>query len=374
MKIALIRQQFRVDGGAERMVMNTLSALSGEDTEFTVIAHKWEKSPEQRPEIRFLEARRTGWSRLRKQQTFTQSVRELLRQNTFDIVQSFERIPGVPVYRAGDGVHATWLEQKQRMEGPLTRFWTRHDPFHRYLLRQEQALYQSPELKRVICISNMVKADLKNRFDLRDDQLTLVYNGVDLERFRPASPEERQQLRQELGLPQAACLALFMGSGFKRKGLSLLLEALASVPDAVHLVICGQDKHRKHYESLAHALGLQHRVYFRGPVRQPERYYQCADILVHPAWYEPFGNVVLESLACGTGVITTCQTGAHELISGSHGVILETGNTEALSEALRQALDHCKTWRPPARLTAEEYGLDRMATSLRRLYQELLRT
>src|SRR5690606_26488895 len=95
----------------------------------------------------------------------------------FDIVQSHERIPGATIFRAGDGVHATWLEQYSRILSPLARWAQPLSRYHRYILQAETQMFTHPQLRKVICNSKMVHDDIARRFALPDDKLTVIYNG-----------------------------------------------------------------------------------------------------------------------------------------------------------------------------------------------------
>jgi len=140
-------------------------------------------------------------------------------------VQSHERIPCAEVYRAGDGVHATWLEQRARVL-PGWRAWAmRNNPYHRYLLHTERALFESPGLRAVICNANMVRDDILSRFAIDEARIEVIYNGVDTCRFHPRLRHRRNALRVTLGLPGAPPLLLFVGSGFERKGLAAAVAA-----------------------------------------------------------------------------------------------------------------------------------------------------
>jgi UDP-glucose:(heptosyl)LPS alpha-1,3-glucosyltransferase len=111
-------------------------------------------------------------------------VRRLIAERRFGLVQSHERIPGCDIYRAGDGVHATWLELRGK---PLDRF----APWHRYTLAAEAEMFGHPDLRAVICNSRMVRDDIARRFGLADDKLQVIYNGVDLDSFHPRLREEQ---------------------------------------------------------------------------------------------------------------------------------------------------------------------------------------
>ena len=115
---------------------------------------------------------------------------------------------------------------------------------------------------------------------------------------------------------------MFLGSGFERKGLAFALKALARLKHGT-LLVAGSDR-ASHYKALAGRLGLDERVCFLGPRRDPERLLAAADCLVLPTIYDPCANSCLEALCAGVPVVTTRANGASEMIQpGTSGVVLE---------------------------------------------------
>ena len=146
-----------------------------------------------------------------------------------------------------------------------------------------------------------------------EDRIWVVYNGVDRERFNPGLAEKyrdpvRAELRPE---PEVNRCFLFVGSGYARKGLAELIQALKYCPGK--LLVTGRDKAGP-YKSLAHKCGAADRVKFLGPRPDVERLYASADVFVLPTLYDPFANVCLEAMASGLPVVTTKETGAAEVI------------------------------------------------------------
>jgi UDP-glucose:(heptosyl)LPS alpha-1,3-glucosyltransferase len=288
-------------------------------------------------------------------------------------VQSHERIPGCDVFRAGDGVHATWLELRDRARGPLARIGTALSPWHRYTLAAEAAMFRHPRLRAVICNSRLVRDDIARRFGVPADKLHVIYNGVDLERFRPAlRSEHRAAVRQRLGIPAEAPVVLFVGSGFERKGVPTLLRALAKMArqDAL-LVVVGRDAHESACRALADRLGVPGRVRFLGGQQDVRPFYGAADVFCLPTLYDPMPNAAVEALACGLPVVTSTTCGAAELIEeGKSGYICDALNVDSLAERLDSfpALDSAA-----ARRAVEGLSLEGMAARLSSLYEDLMR-
>src|SRR5512134_3540142 len=240
MRIAIIRQRYNPFGGAERFVARALEALAGQGAEVTVVAREWESGA--RGAVLKVDPFHVG--RLWRDWGFARAVCARLARESFDLVQSHERLACCDVYRAGDGVHRQWLANRARGEGPFERLATRLSPYHRYVLDAEARLFASPRLRAVICNSRMVRDEIRTWFGLAEEKLHVVYNGVDLDAFVPELREtHRARLRAELGVPEAARVFLHVGSGFARKGVATVIAALARLGDrTARLLVVGKDR------------------------------------------------------------------------------------------------------------------------------------
>ncbi len=180
MKLALVRQKYTPYGGAERFVERALGALRDQGTDVTIIARNWqgESGPG------FLRCNPFFFGRTWRDAGFAHCVQGIMAAGRFDLIQSHERIPGCHIYRAGDGVHATWLDLRNRARA-VSPWLTFRAPWHRYTLAAEAAMFRHPNLRAVICNSRMVRNDIAARFGTPDDKLQVIYNGVDLEQFHP---------------------------------------------------------------------------------------------------------------------------------------------------------------------------------------------
>lgn len=373
-RLALVRQRYNPFGGAERFVATTLDALGRHDLALTLITRQW-TGGERRHEV--IECRPAHLGRLGRDRSFARCVQAVLAREKFDLVQSHERIAGCDIFRAGDGVHAAWLEQRARRQGPFGRLGARLSPWHRYTLAAERELFADPRLKAVICISELVRDDIRRFYGVADDKLHVIYNGIDLERYHPdLAAEHRAALRRQWNIPAPAPLFVFVGSGFERKGVGPLLEALAAAParDA-HLLVVGSDKHLQRYVRQAARLGLGQRVRFAGGVKDVRPFYAAADAFVLPTLYEPLSNAVLEALACGLPSIVSTQCGAAELIApGRNGFVCDALDVPALAGHLAALAGPgvAAGMRPAARAAVAHLGLAAMSARLLALYRSLL--
>ncbi|MEO5346312.1 MAG: glycosyltransferase family 4 protein [Magnetococcus sp. YQC-9] len=371
--LALIRQRYTPFGGAERFLDRAMSALRSRGVTITLIARRWEGEC---GDIETVRCNPWYLGRWWRDAGFAACVGAHLAKRTFDLTQSHERIPGCDLYRAGDGVHAEWLDQRGRTRDPLSRWLERLNPYHRYLLAQERKLFEHPDLEAVICNSRMVRAEILARFRIAPEKIAVIYSGVDPETFHP---EVRARLhlpaRAEWGIDPDELLLLFVGSGFERKGLLYLLTALARMPPPVRLLVVGHDKAQARMAALTKRLGVADRVIFTGGRREVVSCYAAADAVVLPTLYDPFPNVALEAMAMGLPLVTSFKCGAVDLIEhGRNGLLCDPLDIPALTanlESLRDAHLRADLGRA-AREAVAELTLEAMSARLLELYQSLL--
>ena len=361
MKLAIVRQKYTPFGGAERFVERALAALRGKGVDVSVIAREWQG------DVQGIRVDPFYLGRTWRDAGFARAVQQLIAGGRFDLVQSHERIPGCDIYRAGDGVHATWLELRNR---PSDRF----SPWHRYTLAAEAEMFRHPGLRAVICNSRMVKDDIARRFGLDDEKLQVIYNGVDLESFHPRLRQEQGlALRDKAGIGPAVPLILFVGSGYERKGLPDLLRALAAMNrrDAL-LWVVGRDKQETLMRKLAQSLGVDRRVMFLGGQADVRPFYGAADVFALPTLYDPFPNAALEALACGLPLLTTMNCGAAELVTSENGAVITASDVDAMASGLDGLCGCAPEMRDAARASVAHLALVPMAAQLMALYSQLL--
>ena len=376
MKIALVRQRYNPYGGAERFIERAMTALAAQDVELSLFTRAWSGEAGSSSGRRVIRCDPFYIGRVWRDWSFARAVCAALKSHTFDLVQSHERIACCDVYRAGDGVHRQWLANRRRAAGAWERIAFALSPYHWYTLAAEKRLFKSPTLRAVICNSIMVKEEIRRHFGLAEAKLHVIYSGVDRAAFHPDLRRTwRARKREELGIADAAMVYLFVGSGFRRKGLPQLLRALTGVRGA-HLVVVGADKELPRMRAAADASKSSDQVHFVGGQEDVRPWYGMADCFVLPTLYDPFPNAALEAMACGLPVVTSVQCGAAELIeSGVEGYVCRDPlDVVELARCLNLAAAPGQAQRmgAAARRKAEPFGLARMAQQLTRLYSELL--
>lgn len=246
----------------------------------------------------------------------------------FDLFLSVEKVPGCDLYRTDEGIHAAWLEKRSRHITPLARLFQTVSPKHREKLRLEKKLFTPGATRRVISLSHKISREIRERHGYPENQIILIRNGVPTR--SAATAQDRIAARKELGIPEDERIALFVGTGWERKGLRFAISAVESLKDPkVKLLVAGNGP-VKRYASPS--------VRFLGGVRKMASVYDAADLFLFPTLFDPFPLATLEALSAGLPVITTSDNGVSEIMtSGVHGTIIaEASDIPSLSNALRK--------------------------------------
>jgi glycosyltransferase involved in cell wall biosynthesis len=208
-------------------------------------------------------------------------------------------------------------------------------------------------------------------------RISVVPCGVDLDRFEATGPVADRGPRARL---LAACRLV------ERKGLADAVTALAALPD-VELVVAGgpeasalaADPEAQRLRALAAELGVEDRLVLRGRVGRAEMppLLRSADAVVCVPWYEPFGIVPLEAMACGVPVVASAVGGQIDsVVNGLTGIHVPPRDPAALARAVRGLLADPERRRALGAAGAERargrFGFDRIARSTRHVYTELV--
>ena len=376
MRVTIVRQRYDPYGGAERFIERALPALERAGAEPTLIARRAEGWGARR----FIAADPFFLGRTWRDASFARAARRAWETGGFDLVQCHERIPGCEIYRAGDGVHAEWLEIRgataEPSAGTPQRLPVALDPYHRYVRGAERHMFAHPALRAVICNSTMVRDEIERRYGVSPQKLHVVAGGVDLDHFHPRHRSAlRAAARGEVGAAREDFLFLFVGSGFWRKGLDAVIGALARCAgERFRLAVAGHDRQAARFASQARAAGLGDRVRLLGGRADVRPLYAAADCFILPTRYDPLPSAALEALAMGLPAIVGRRSGAAEIVrQGECGWICDPGDVGGLAQLMREAAQAAgrTSAADAARSASERYGIDDMTQKLIDLYAAL---
>ncbi len=338
MRLAIIRQRYKPQGGVERFLEGALEALLERNVAITLYTREWPQTKLQLIEPHILDPFYLG--PLWRDWGFARAVTREIAATRANLVQSHERVLSCDIYRPADGIHATWLEERLQDAPASLRWRVALDPWHRYTLAMERKLFASPWLRTVLCNSKMVRDDIKARFGLPDERLPVLYNAVDSNVFSPDLRMHRERIRAKHKIAAEATLFLLVGSGFHRKGVPAAIAALARLDPPAHLVIVGDDRRRDMYKRLAREHDVRERVTFVGFQHDITPFYGAADAFVLPAIYDSFPDAAMEALACGLPVVTSTRCGAAELVAENDaGFVCASRDVEALAGHMKALQD-----------------------------------
>ncbi len=354
--LALIKKDFHSSGGLEKAASRIIHAFLKKGTDVTLYTASSASFP-----CPTLSYSPKGLLKVQKLKDFDRWLFEQTAQHS--VIFSMDRCSRQTHHRAGNGVHAAYLDLRSQIEGPLRGLSFSLNPLHRFQLKLEKQTFESPETQAIIVNSEMVKQQILKYYKTNASKIHVVHNGVEwkeLEADFNDSMTSRKSYATALGLDPAVFQFLFVGHNFKRKGLDILLEALSLLHNKnFHLSVVGHDKNIHSYKLLARRLGLESQVTFFGAEPSCRPYYLAADSLVIPSMYDPFANVTVEALALGLFVVTTKMNGGHEVLQSHSGVAIENSqNAEELAAGLETALDNPKEPLRAAEIRATVSHLD----------------
>ena len=260
---------------------------------------------------------------------------------------ALDRISCPDIYRAGDGVHKTFLsiEKKSKL-----------NPLHPIYLYLEKKSFL--KAKKIIAISEMVKKNIIDAYGIAQEKIDVIHNGIELKDFNYKASYEK--IEQEFKINKKTFLILFVGSGFKRKGVKEFLEIISHLKDRDILAfVIGKDKGLNYYKNLADSLGVDNKVIFTGPRTDVDDFFAVSDIFLFPSHYEPFGSVILEAMNMKNAVFTTRQCGGGEALDNDF--IMESPTDFSIIPKIENLLedkDKLKQIKEKNRLKSMEFSIE----------------
>lgn len=376
MKIAFCLYKYFPYGGLQRDFLRIATECQARGHSIQVFVLSWQGEKPEGFDIRLIATK--GFSSPARYRHFYREVSAELVNNPADMVVGFNKMPGLDIYYAADPCYAY---KARHLRSKAYRLTSRYRHFSRY----EAAVFGAgtdadgnghveDSATEILMISEQQQPLFQQYYGTPEQRFHLLPPGIDKSRCAPPNRESvRREFRQEFALQENQQLLLLIGSGFKTKGLDRILLAMQSLPEGVlantRLFVIGQDD-PKQFQREAKNLGIAEQVQFFSGRDDVPRFLQGADLLVHPAYSENTGTVLLEALVAGLPVLTTANCGyAHFIEESGGGRVIDspyqqskfdralqeliTADTSALSE-------HALAWAK----TADIYSLPEHATDL----------
>ncbi len=323
-----IRDFSKKRGGAERYLVGLCTRMATEGHEVHIYTEHYD---EEEPGFHFHPVKTILFPKSLRLLSFAiRATREMEHEN-YDITFGVGNTLKADLLQPHGGVHWAWFWRSLRAYNHPV-LWAIKFLGRIFSLKQwvsgwvEDAPYQRGGPRLIIAISEMVKQDMMHWYQIPEDRITVVYNGVNTEHFHPRNRQYREEIRRRHGIGDERVI-LFVSNNFRMKGLTYLLKALGEIKKEDHppfkLLVLGRDR-QSPYLHLAKKMGILDEVIFAGSTPEPEKYYGASDLLVHPTFYDACSLTVLEALASGLPVITTASNGASGVLChGEEGWVLD---------------------------------------------------
>jgi UDP-glucose:(heptosyl)LPS alpha-1,3-glucosyltransferase len=328
-KIGFVLYDYYPFGGLQEDCLATAKATAERGHEIHIFTRTWKG--EQPDSIHAHLLGKSGWSNTSRNDNFFKALATKFPKHNLDGIVAFNRTPHADIYFAADPCYVERVKNKS--------FWNKLGSRHRHYAALEQSIFGAPKPPQTLVLTDREIDAFHQHYGTAREHFHLLPPGVARNtNSATEAANNRQQLRSELGTAQDATVALFVGSGFRIKGLDRALRAIrtnqATAP-RLEFWIVGNGKPAR-FQKLAKQAGVT--VRFLGGRADTARFYDAADFLLHPAYSESAGKVLLEALTHGLPVLTTdtCGYAPHILNAQAGAVIKSPFSQQMLDQTVRR--------------------------------------
>ncbi len=346
--VTLIKSELFRQGGLEKYSWQIAEDFCALETPVTVLTTGNPTPPFQHPLLKIVSLPVEHRLSVLNVLHFDKACHDYLSAHPTPIIFSLDRNRYQTHIRAGNGVHAAYLNRRSREEGWRKKCSFVFNPLHRAILSLEKTAFEHAQLKTLFTNSEMVKKEVLAFYQVDPNKIQVVHNGVEWQALHPVFEtweSHKIDSAQKLSLNPDHFQFLFVGHNFRRKGLEKLLHALSWIKEEpFQLSVVGKEKNLVAFKTCAQKLGLGEKVFFFGPQKNVFSFYQIADCLVVPSLYDPFANVTIEGLAMGVFTLSSKNNGGHEVLTSQNGLIIpDLDDPSSFAAALKQALKRRKS-------------------------------
>lgn len=349
MKLAFCLFEYFPYGGLQRECLRIASACAAAGADVSILTREWQGEHPSDCTVKLFPSK--GMTNAKRVQGYIEQVQHYIEHNFYDGVIGFNKMPGLDVYFASDPCFV----EKAKRHGPLYRFTKNYKVYSAL----ENSVFGPESKTKILMISPTQQKIFQEVYQLPDDRIFPLPPSVTVDRCAPIDYESKRAEIRQLWEIQHKHIVLMVGSGFKTKGLDRALKAVAALPHEIRhdteFWIAGQDE-AKPYQNLIKRLGIESIVHFLGGRDDISELLWASDCLIHPAYAENTGTVLLEAAVAGLPVICTEVCGyGHYIKDAEAGIVLPEPFKQAdLNHALLSVLRQPQ----PYRKNGIQFGLD----------------
>jgi len=349
-KIAFCLHKYFPYGGQQRDFKRIALACQQRGHQIVVYTFAWQG--EKCPGFEVIIVPKRGISNHTRNRYFSRWIAAHRAKHADDLLVGFNKMPGLDIYFAADVCYAAKTAKEKGFFYKLT-------PRYRRYLQAENAVFSPQASTEILTLTPQQRTEFIDYYQTPAARFHLLPPGIDRQLFLPHQRTELREInRRAQGFTDETFFLLQVGSDFRRKGVQRSLDAIAAMPQAlrerVTFWVVGSDN-PSNYQKYAERLGISAQVEFYQGRDDIPQLMAAADLLLHPAYQEAAGIVLIEALASGLPVICTAVCGnAPYLCAAGNGIVIpEPFNQKVLNQALVSALNE-----PDKRLQWSQAALD----------------
>jgi UDP-glucose:(heptosyl)LPS alpha-1,3-glucosyltransferase len=322
-------------GGLQRdcLKMAALCAARGHDV--TIFTRTWQGERPENVSVELFGLR--GWTNVSRNRNWLKQLEKTLPGKKLEGVIGFNKLPGLDVYYGSD---PCYVEKTKRLKPA----WYRWLPRFQHFATLEKEVFQQGSKTQILLLTPHEISIYQKIYGTEPARFHLLPPGI-ARRFadEKVKAQTRDRMRGDFGWSDSERLLLFVGSGFRVKGLDRAIKALASLPETmrsqIRLVVIGQNPARE-FAFQAKRAGIAERVHFLGGRDDVFDWMLASDLLLHPAYSESAGMILLEAMTAGLPVLTTDVCGyAFHIKNAKSGIVIPSPfNQEFLNSTLAEML------------------------------------
>ncbi|MEA1967287.1 MAG: glycosyltransferase family 4 protein [Thermodesulfobacteriota bacterium] len=306
MKFAFCLFKYFPSGGLQRGFLQLAKACISRGHQVDVYTGSWEGK--QLDNLKIFIIPNKGITNHNRYKSFAKRLDNYVTAKHYDAVVGFNKMPGLDIYFASDTCFAIKALERSLLYRLSRRCKT--------LMYLEDAVFNKKSKTEIISISDNEKKLYMEYYGTAEQHFHSVPPGISMDRLTPPKSQNAQKIRDDFrhafSIKSNQYVVLMVGSDYKRKGVDRAIKAISALPPLFRkktiLMVVGKGRVRP-YSKLAKKKGISSLINFVGERDDVPRFLVGADILLHPAYQENTGTVLIEAMAAGLPVLVTENCG-----------------------------------------------------------------
>lgn len=314
MKVALIHYRLILRGGLETRLQNYVNFFCDRGDDVTVICAKKSQDINLPEGVNLVKLDPGIVPKVFRTWYFNKRLKKFMEQNKFDFSLSLGRTSHQDAILAPAN-HIGYMKAMAKKSASLSD--------RMQILLDRESFNNS---KIIYAASKMMKDQLVDFYNIDPEKIKILYPPLDIHKFNAKSKGNQRQLKEKFGMSKDKMTFVFVSTSHHRKGFPLLKKVFENLnPGKYELFVAGYPK-----------IGSSKNIQFTEFLKNPNEFFAAADFSLLPAYFEPFGQVVTESLACGTPVLVSSMVGGKEIISNGTGIVVDSFDLKDWIKAIEQ--------------------------------------